>query len=122
MVIVGLISWWYTNGWLTLARKVRARVGGVLGFFSVGLLAGSLFAPFRQIAAGRVDGSITAQLQAWGDRLFSRGVGFVIRSLLIVAGLITVAVVAIVGYTLCIVWPFLPLAPVIGLMALGMGI
>lgn len=119
MVIVGLVSWWYTSGWLTLARKVNARIRAVLGFFSVGQLAGSLFAPFRQIAAGRVDGSITAQLQAWGDRLFSRGVGFVVRSLLILAGLAAVLVVAVIGFALCLVWPLLPLAPLIGVLFMG---
>lgn len=122
MVIVGLISWWYTSGWLTLTQKVRARIRAVLGFFSVGLLAGSLFAPFRQIAAGRVNGSLTAQLQAWGDRLFSRGIGFVVRSFLIILGIVIVVCVAVVGLLLCLIWPLLPFAPLIGVVFMGLGI
>lgn len=122
MVLVGLISWWYSTGWLTLAHKVQARIRGTLGFFSVAQLAGSLFAPFRQISAGRVDGPIGVQLRAWGDRLFSRGVGFVVRSLLILAGVLVVVIVSIVGIVLCVVWPFVPVAPLIGLLLVGVGL
>lgn len=104
-----------------LMQKVRARIRAVLGFFSVGLLAGSLFAPFRQIAAGRAGGSLTAQLQAWGDRLFSRGIGFVVRSFLIILGIAIVIIVAGVGLVLCLLWPLLPLAPIIGVVLMGMG-
>ncbi len=121
MVIVGLVSWWYTSGWLTLLQKVQARIRAVLGFFSVGLLAGSLFAPFRQISAGRVDGSLAVQLQAWGDRLFSRGIGFVVRSFLIILGLAVVIIVAVIGLVICLFWPLLPLAPIIGVLLMGVG-
>src|SRR6185503_10611425 len=94
MVIISLFSWWYTTGWLTLIRKVSKRVESVLGFFSVALLLKSLFSPFRQISAGRVNGPLNVQLQAWGDRLFSRFIGAMVRSFLIVIGLSTVALMS----------------------------
>lgn len=121
MIIIGLVSWWYTSGWLMCARKTGERILGTLRFFSVGELLGSLFAPFRQISAGHVNGPIGMQLRAWGDKQFSRVVGFVVRSMLIIVGLITVVVVAVAGVVSCLVWPLLPLAPAVGLLLVGIG-
>lgn len=121
MVFIGLVSWWYSSGWLMCAQKMWGRTRATLGFFSVGQLARSLFAPFRQISAGRVDGPIGVQLRAWGDRLFSRMVGFVVRSLLILLGAVVGFAVATVGLFCCVIWPFIPIAPVIGLLIVGVG-
>ena len=115
MVIFSLFSWWYTTGWLTLLQKCGIRVQAVLKFFSVPILLGSLFAPFRQISAGRVDGSLSVQFAAWGDRIFSRFIGAIVRSFLILVGLVTVVVFGVLCLVVAITWPFLPFAPVIGL-------
>lgn len=119
MVVFSLFSWWYTTGWLTLIRKGGARIGAVLSFFSVPLLITSLFAPFRQISAGRVQGPLAVQLQAWGDRLFSRFIGAIIRSFLILLGLVTVVVVGAVVLVVVVAWPLLPVAPLVGLIMAG---
>lgn len=102
-------------------QKVGNRVKGVLDFFSVGSLAGSLFAPYRQISAGRVRGPIGVQLRAWGDRLFSRIMGAIIRLLLILTGLVTALVIAAVGGVVVVVWPFLPAMPLISLFLMQVG-
>lgn len=121
MILFGLLSWWYTIGWLTVMRKCGARVQAVLRFFSVPLLIGSLFAPFRQISAGRVQGPLGVQLKAWGDRLFSRIIGAVVRTMLILTGLIIVAVMIVIALVILAVWPLVPIAPVIGLLFIGSG-
>ena len=121
MVIISLFSWWYTTGWLTLIRKVSQRVESVLGFFSVTLLLKSLFSPFRQISAGRVNGPLNVQLQAWGDRLFSRFIGAIVRSFLIIFGLLTVAIMSAVCLVVITLWPLLPFAPLIGFLLFGGG-
>lgn len=115
MLAVALLKWWYGVGWLTLMRRVGVSVQNVLNFFSVGQLAGSLFAPFRQISAGRVQGPLGVQLRAFGDRLFSRGIGAVVRSLLIVFGLLIALLSGVWGLAVMIIWPFLPLLPLSGL-------
>lgn len=121
MVFISLFSWWYTTGWLTLIQKAAARVESVLKFFSVPLLLGSLFAPFRQISAGRVNGPIGLQLRAWADRLFSRFMGAIIRSFLIIIGLLAVAVMSAVCLIAMMAWPLVPLAPILGLLMIGGG-
>jgi hypothetical protein len=121
MVIISLFSWWYTTGWMALIQKGSKRVESVLKFFSVPLLATSLFAPFRQISAGRVNGPLGVQLRAWGDRLFSRFIGAFIRTFLIIIGLLIVSILSAVCLIAALIWPLLPAAPVLGLLMIGGG-
>lgn len=122
MVIFSLFSWWYTTGWLTLVQKCGGRLQSTLKFFSVGQLLGSLFAPFRQISAGRVQGPLAVQFRAWGDRVFSRVIGAVVRLMIIVLGLLVVLALTLVCVACIAVWPLLPLAPFIGLLFTGKGV
>lgn len=113
MLILSFFSWWYTAGWGQLGRRAVLRVAGVLDFFSVGLLAKSLFAPFRQISVGHVQGSLNTQMHAWADRQISRGIGAMVRLTVIVFGLIATLMMMIVAVGLLILWPFVPLVPII---------
>lgn len=113
MVIISLFYWWYTAGWLTLLRKTGERIQAVLNFFSVPLLITSLFAPFRQISAGRVQGSLGVQMQAWADRTFSRIMGAIFRTGIILIGVVTVVVVSAFGLAMILAWPLLPIAPLL---------
>lgn len=121
MVVFSLFSWWYTTGWLTVIRKGGAVLNAVLTFFSVPLLVASLFAPFRQISAGRVNGPLAVQLRAWGDKTFSRVIGAVVRSILIVLGLVTLMITAFAWAIVCAAWPLLPFVPFIAIIVAGAG-
>jgi hypothetical protein len=116
MVFVALFSWWYTAGWAELARRVVGRATGVLQTFSVGLLARTLFAPFRQISAGGVQGPLNAQVRALGDRLFSRIFGAVIRAFFILFGLVGALFMALLGLVQLVLWPLVPVLPVLGVI------
>jgi hypothetical protein len=113
MLIVALFSWWYTVGWAQLGKRAGMRIVGMLDFFSVGLLLKSLFAPFRQISVGRVQGSLSTQLHAWGDRQISRGIGAMVRLGVIVFGLLATVLMVIVSVALLVLWPFVPFVPVV---------
>ena len=107
--------WWYGLGWAQLMNRVWGRIVRVLNFFSVGLLLGSLFAPFRQISAGSASGSLEKQFRAWGDLLFSRMIGAVVRLMLVFVGLLSAILMGLFGLIVIVVWPFLPAAPLIGI-------
>lgn len=121
MLIATFFAWWYGVGWMTLVQKVSGRVTGVLSFFSVGQLITSLFAPFRQISAGRVQGPLGVILRAWVDRLFSRGIGAVVRSLLILTGLLCAGFYGVLGFIMIIFWPVLPGLPLLGFVLMVTG-
>lgn len=96
--------------------KVQARLAGLADYFSFGLLLKTLFAPFRQIAAGSVDGPIGVKIRAFFDRLFSRMVGAVVRTIVLCIGVVSLVVTAIGGVFYVLLWGIVPLMPIIGLI------
>jgi hypothetical protein len=121
MLAIALFSWWYTTAWKDLARRIERRIQRTLDFFSVGLLFRTLFDPFRQIAAGSVKGSVDAQFRAWADRTFSRFFGAAVRSLFIIIGLFSMVLSMIIGFIQLLIWPCIPLLPLIGIAGMTMG-
>lgn len=121
MIVLALFSWWYGQGWASLARKVAKRTDSVLGFFSVGTLFLTLFAPFRQISAGHVQGAPGMRMRAFFDRLFSRFFGAFLRGIMIIVGLVLALLSGLVGVIQLAIWPLVPLLPVAGLILTNKG-
>lgn len=114
MFIVGLLSWWYTAGWWHRVHRLHEKLESTLDYFSIGLLLRTLFSPFRQISAGRVRGPLGVQLRAWVDRLVSRLIGAMVRTVVIFVGLVTIVVHVVLGSIIVIGWALVPLLPVVG--------
>jgi hypothetical protein len=121
MFLVGIFSWWYGNGWISRVQMIKDRLVASADFFSIGLLASTLFAPFRQISAGNVVGPIGDQIRAFFDRLISRAIGAVVRSCVIVFGLIVMSIQAFFGLIVLVFWLIIPLLPIIGLIMMVIG-
>jgi len=122
MFLVGIFQWWYGAGWLRHARRSYIGILRTADFFSLGLLAKTLFNPFRQISAGRVHGPLPVQLSAFFDRLFSRAIGGVIRSFMMLIGLVVITIRALWSLISIIFWTLLPLTPAAGLVLWLMGV
>lgn len=119
MFVVGLVSWWYGAGLKHRFSQMAAGAAGLYDYFSIDLLARSLFAPYRQISAGAVGGSVQVKFQAFLDRTISRVIGACVRSTMIIAGIVSLAVYSVVSAVLSVVWliaPFIPLLGVVGMM------
>ena len=121
MVIWGMMEWWYTDGWRQCFDRAKGRLLSTLDFFSIDLLAKTLFAPFRQIAAGKVGGPLEVQLRAFFDRLFSRVIGMFVRLIMIGIGSVTIVIDIVVGGVLLLMWPLVPLLPIVGMFLFMMG-
>lgn len=121
MLPLALVSWWYTTAWRALARRIEQRLSRALDFFSVGLLLRTLFDPFRQIAAVKGRGNVNEQFHAWIDRTFSRFVGATVRGLFIIIGTIVTFFLLLIGMLQMVVWPLIPLLPIIALLGLTQG-
>lgn len=121
MIVAEVFAWWYTTGWMRLVHRAGETIQRVMDFFSVSLLLSTLFDPFRQIDAGTVRGSLQDEFKAFGNRLFSRIIGFFIRTITILCGLLCMVVVTIFGLLQLILWPLLPLAPLLGFAGAAMG-
>lgn len=107
-MIIELMRWWYTTGWMHAAHRISTWTLGVYHTFSVGILLRTLFAPWRRIISipGR---SIDARIHAAFDNFISRCIGCIVRSitLVVASGMMIAAFVA--GLMLCVVWPCIPL-------------
>ena len=121
MFLVGIISWWYGRGLQGQINRIRDRLTATAGYFSIGQLLSTLFAPFRQISAGSVNGPVGAQLRAFFDKTISRFIGAIVRSFTILAGLIVMAVQVLVEAIVLVIWVVLPLFPIAGLILFVIG-
>ena len=121
MVIVWALSWWYGAGYKALLKRFVDRLDASYDYFSIGLLLQTLFAPFRQISAGRVRGPIGVQLRAFVDRLISRVIGAVVRIIFIVIGAVWLLVQATIGLIYIILWALVPLLPFVGFVLMISG-
>jgi len=122
VLVINLLRWWYTDGWRKRTRLIANRLDGTIDYFSIDLLLKTLFAPFRQISAGRVDGPLGVKMRALIDKLFSRIIGAFIRFIILVIGGIVIGLQAVLGVMILIGWGLVPLFPVIGLMLTLIGV
>lgn len=121
MFIVGIFSWWYGQGWRQRASRLGERLRSSMDYFSIDLLLRTFFAPFRQIAAGKVNGPLGVQMRAFLDRVISRIIGAMIRFVMIIIGSLAIGFHGIVGGVLLVFWALIPLLPVVGLVLFVIG-
>ena len=118
---MGFFQWWYGDGWARQVVYARDKVAGVYDYFSIDLLVKSWFAPFRQISAGKVRGSLQVQWRAFLDRTISRFIGAFMRTLLIIIGAMCLLVFSVGGALAIALWALLPLFPVAGIVLAAIG-
>ena len=87
-------------------------------------LVRTLFKPFRQISAesAGADSSLDLKFQMFLDRLISRIVGFFSRLILLIVGLILIVIGGVASLVLIVLWPFVPLLPVVGIVLTVIGV
>lgn len=109
MLVLSFFSWWYGRGWAQVAQSLNPRVKGIKDSFSVNQLLRTLFAPWRKIIT-YPGASLQAKMRAWGDNLFSRMIGFVIRISVLFAAALSMGFVALFTLIELVLWPLLPIA------------
>jgi hypothetical protein len=118
---VGFLSWWYGAGWRGRGVRLREKLAGSVDYFSIDLLLRTFFSPFRQISAGKVNGSLNIQMRAFADRLISRAIGAMIRLVMIIVGLLAIMFHAVIGAALFVLWATVPLWPILGVIIAASG-
>lgn len=112
-MFMAFFSWWYGAGLRRQGMLVSEQLSQLSDTFSFRLLLRTLFSPFRQISAGSVGGPLGVQLQAWFDLTISRFIGAMVRSFVILAGIVVIVLASFVGIVRIGVWPVLPVMPLI---------
>ena len=117
MLVIDLLGWWYSRGFAWAGNYLFVtRTKRTLEFFSVSDLLKTLFAPFRQDAYKLRSATIEQRLQALGGNLISRFLGFLIRSILILTGLVVLLFNVVSGLVGILIWPVLPILPLLCLV------
>ena len=122
MFMVSMLKWWYSAGWRQRVDALGVRLGSALDYFSPGLLIRTLFSLFRQDGADQVEGSLEVKFQAMIGRLISRCIGAMVRSAVLVVGLVWITILAATGAAWLLLWPLVPIAPVAGVVLFMMGV
>lgn len=107
MLISSFFIWWYGDGWKQVVKSIGTRSSSIIASFSVKQLLGTLFEPWKRIISSSGN-NFDAKIRATLDNLFSRAVGFVVRTLVLFAALVSVIVVAVLSVIEIIVWPLIP--------------
>ena len=115
-MFISLVTWWYSAGWAQQISQIKQRIDSLFDYFSIDLLIKTLFSPFRQISAGQVDGPLGVKLRAFGDRLISRRIGAMIRTAVLIVGVLAIVVTAIISILEVVIWGLLPILPFVGLV------
>jgi len=108
MLLTAFISWWYGDGWKSVFSSYERRLNDLSETFSVRQLIRTLFDPWRRIIS-YPGASITEKFRAWGDNIVSRAVGFCVRILFLLGGLISAIAIIIFTTVEIIIWPLIPI-------------
>ena len=124
MAITEMFLWWYSSGWKVFVGKLKTALSSITDFFSMGSLVRTLFKPYRQISAEttRDGASLDIKFHMFLDRLISRIVGFFSRLTLLLVGIIIIIFGGIISFILAILWPIIPLLPIVGIVLTAMGV
>ena len=118
MLMVDMLTWWYSRGWGVFVSGLKTRLRDSADFFSIGQLLRTLFKPYRQISAGTSGGGMSGFL----DRLVSRIVGFFVRFFIIIFGAIALFVEVLVGVIMIVLWPTAPVLIIAGVVMTVIGV
>lgn len=114
MFIVGLLRWWYFEGWKKRASHLMSNIESLMDYFSIGLLLKTMFYLFRQDGAEKVRGSLDVKVKAFFGRIISRAIGAMIRFTVLIFGMVSITLSVIVFCLELIIWPILPFLPIVG--------
>ena len=80
-----------------------------------------MFSLFRQDGAGSVEGTLSVKLNAFAGRLISRFIGAGIRSAVLILGVVTITLQALLGGLALAVWAVIPVMPIVGFVLMSAG-
>jgi len=119
-VLYYYIVWHYTKAWSDMFRVIGNYLWFVSNFFSLELLARTLFSPWRRLAISGGKGKEDSFFGALAVNTLMRLVGFGIRAVTIIAGALTLLLVVVVGCFAALAWLVFP-AVVFFLFFAGLG-
>ena len=119
MFLISFFTWWYGAGWMRLPREIRQRIRYITQFFSLTIILKTLFAPWKRDIAYATSPALEDRFNALIGNLVSRFIGFLIRIFFMIGGVCAIVCTAVGGTVLFVIWPILPVLPIV-LIAWGL--
>ena len=101
--------WHYTLAWKDFLRVVNNVLWFIANYFSIALLGKTLFSPWRRLVEHGGKGTGQSYLAAFILNFISRFIGFLVRSVTISFGMLSLALTIFIGIILAFAWLILPL-------------
>ena len=121
-IIRDYFVWHYTEAWFLIWGVWRNFLWFVIHFFSIPQLMRSWFAPFKRITEGRGDKFDLEDLASYIIIGFlSRILGALVRTIIIVIGMITLALTVIGGFAVYLLWALVPFM-IIGILGMSISL
>jgi len=118
-IILQFWKWYYTEAVKNLIKIWKNFIIFVQEYYSIPLLLKTLISPWKRDVTRKPQGfNIKKLLEAFAFNAISRIIGFLVRSITVVFGLICLLGVIILGFIALVAWLILPLA-LIFLIVLG---
>lgn len=103
------VKWHYTEGFRDLSRNWKSFLSFTLHFFSIGLLFRTWFAPFERLDEDyKKEFNTEVFLETLVVNTLMRVVGFVLRTFVIIMGLVALFIVAMLGPAIFVLWALVP--------------
>lgn len=103
------LFWHYTRAWLDIARLYSNFAWFLYHFFSIRILLGTLFSPWKRLHEGRREAE-AGILGAFLINSIARVVGALIRFVTVSAGVISLIFLTAAFVFVLLLWLFMPLA------------
>ena len=121
-IIRDYFVWHYTTAWFLLWGVWRNFLWFVIHFFSLPQLMRSWLAPFKRITERRGDKFDLEDLASYVIIGFlSRIIGALVRTVIIVIGLITLALTVLGGFVVYLLWALVPFL-IIGILGMSISL
>jgi hypothetical protein len=115
-IFIQFIEWHFLEMPQEILRLWRNFLRFNLNYFSLSLLAKTLFSHWRRHHYSYGRGfDFKRYLEVWSFNAISRGLGAIVRSILIVTGLLSEIFIILVGLIIFLIWLILPVLLILGL-------
>lgn len=109
IILLRFWGWYYTGAVKNLIGIWKNFIIFVKEYYSISLLLKTLISPWRRDITRRPRGlDIKRLFEVLAFNIISRGIGFLLRSIIIVIGLICLIGVIVFGFLTLIIWLILP--------------
>ena len=109
IILLRFWAWYYTGAVKSLVKIWKDFIIFVKEYYSIPLLLKTLISPWKRDVTRRPRGlDIKKLFEALFFNLISRGIGFLIRSITVVIGLVSLIGVIVFGFLALVLWLILP--------------